>query len=509
MASTRKRVDVLRPHPDNLAIYGDADPRDAELLENIRTRGMLHPLLVTRDGVIISGHRRWRAAQALGHTHIAVTVFPSDDPLDILEALISANEQRPKTNEQLAREFRALMVVEEARAKQRMVDGGKAAGRGRQKQGVANLPHPIPIPKSREVVAKRLGRRARSMEKGGKVVAAIDELTELGKADEAAKLRRTLNTKSVDRAYRHAEQTGLLDGFQGESSRPGGGYLTLAQWRALPEGRRADALRAAPGSRSTFNRQETTSIEWAQWSWNPVTGCLHDCTYCYARDIAVDLYPQKFVPTFVPDRLAAPQNTRLPDRAAHQVAYRNVFTCSMADLFGRWVPREWIEAALDAARRSPQWNYLFLTKFPQRLREFEFGQNMWVGTTVDAQARVRNAEDAFTDVRAGVKWLSLEPLLEPLRFEHLDRFNWIVLGGASASTQTPEWHPPLSWILDLERQALAAGCCVYHKTNLFGRRREYPGIEAPSPINVPEAFQMKYLQRDVLEPHRYREEMKP
>ncbi len=60
-----------------------------------------------------------------------------------------------------------------------------------------------------------------------------------------------------------------------------------------------------------FNRTNR-AIEWALWSWNPITGCLHGCEYCYARDIAERFYPQKFLPTFHADRLAAPGNTRRP-----------------------------------------------------------------------------------------------------------------------------------------------------------------------------------------------------
>lgn len=29
-----------------------------------------------------------------------------------------------------------------------------------------------------------------------------------------------------------------------------------------------------------------TKIDWADMTWNPVTGCLHGCEYCYARKIA-------------------------------------------------------------------------------------------------------------------------------------------------------------------------------------------------------------------------------
>ena len=118
-----------------------------------------------------------------------------------------------------------------------------------------------------------------------------------------------------------------------------------------------------------FNRQDSDEIEWAQWSWNPVTGCLHDCPYCYARDITQrgpNAFP-RVQPAFRPYRLNAPANTAVPDEAATDTRYRNVFTCSMADLFGGWVPKEWIEAVLGAERDNPQWNFLFFTKFPKRM----------------------------------------------------------------------------------------------------------------------------------------------
>jgi protein gp37 len=283
--------------------------------------------------------------------------------------------------------------------------------------------------------------------------------------------------------------------------------MTLPVWRSLDK-RQQQRVLERPRGKAIFNEQQTTNIEWARWSWNPVTGCRHNCSFCYARDIAARFYPQGFVPTFLPERLDAPRTTRMPAIAASDIGYKNVFTCSMADLFGKWVPQEWITAVLDSVAASPHWNFLFLTKFPQRLAEFEFPDNAWVGTTVDAQARVENAETAFAKVRAPVKWLSLEPLLEPLRFDHLDLFNWLVIGGASASSETPEWHPPLSWVADIEHQAAVAGARVYHKTNLYQRRREYPGVALQPALNIPAEFHMQYLQRDVLEPRAYATEMK-
>jgi protein gp37 len=270
-------------------------------------------------------------------------------------------------------------------------------------------------------------------------------------------------------------------------------WLTIEEWEAKSEDER---LRLFYASDKKMNKQDSTSIEWAQWSWNPITGCKHDCPYCYARDIANRFYKQKFEPSIYPARFNAPKNTSVPDKAEHDVAFRNVFTGSMADIFGRWVPDEWVHRVIGVVKECPQWNFLFLTKFPQRVHEYEkkLPSNAWMGTTVDCQDRVANAEKAFAKMSGGTKWLSIEPMLTPLRFERLDLFDWVVIGGASPSAQTPKWTPPFDWISDLHQQARDAGCKVYHKDNLgLGddvRLREFPWIES-SKAELPE--KLKYL----------------
>jgi protein gp37 len=265
--------------------------------------------------------------------------------------------------------------------------------------------------------------------------------------------------------------------------------VTLEAWNAMGAKAKRAAVSADP-SDAKFNRQDNDSIEWAQWSWNPITGCLHGCSYCYARDIADRFYPQGFVPALHPGRIRMPRKMTVPQGADLDIGLKNVFTCSMADLFGKWVPTEWIEALLAEIRQAKEWNFLFLTKFPKRLAEFEFPSNAWIGTSVDRQDRVEAAERYFADVNAEVKWLSVEPLLEPLKFSRLSVFNWIVLGGASASTQTPEWRPPRHWIDILEEQAHNNGLRIYEKANLLGSRiREYPGgPEMSYPKRAPDAL---------------------
>ncbi|MBI4489927.1 MAG: DUF5131 family protein [Deltaproteobacteria bacterium] len=250
-------------------------------------------------------------------------------------------------------------------------------------------------------------------------------------------------------------------------------FYLIEDWKKLPARDRAELL-AMRDSKARLNEQKNTSIEWAKWSLNIITGCRSNCPYCYARDIANDLYPHKFEPAISPERLGAPYNTPVPATAKENIGYKNIFTGSMADMWGKWVPDEWIEAVLRVVKECPQWNFLFLTKFPIRMSQFEYPDNAWLGTTVDVQARVANAERAFSKVKAKVKWLSCEPLLGPLQFSSLGMFQWVVIGGASKSTQTPEYYPPRKWIMDLEEQADKAGCMVYEKTNLWFRRQEYP-----------------------------------
>jgi protein gp37 len=276
--------------------------------------------------------------------------------------------------------------------------------------------------------------------------------------------------------------------------------ITIEHWQKLSAKQKADVL--ARNESSGFNAQDNDSIEWALWSWNPITGCQHNCPYCYARDIAerfagTTAFPDGFKPALRPGRLAAPQHQKFPEEKAKEwMGHKNVFTGSMADIFGKWVPSEWIEAVLDSIRKSPQWNFLMLTKFPSRMSEFDLPDNVWAGTSVDCQARVANAEKAFGRVKAKVKWLSIEPMIEPLHFRSLDTFNWIVIGGASKSNETPAWSPPREWVDSLEEECQLLGIPYYEKSNLFtntARRRGYPGQPVYSTDEAVAPDALRYL----------------
>lgn len=239
-----------------------------------------------------------------------------------------------------------------------------------------------------------------------------------------------------------------------------------------------------PQSKPTFNSTPGAGISWANWSWNPVTGCLHGCAYCYARELATSerlksAYPAGFTPLFHEQRLDAPAHTVIPAEHRDDPAWQRVFVCSMADLYGRWVPDEWIDKVHASMCENPAWQYITLTKFPARYVGLDMPPGAWVGTSVDEQKRVRIAEDAFRKIDGvAVKWLSLEPLLEPLEFTDLSMFDWVVIGAQTETRQpsgtVPAFAPPFEWVARIVAQAREAGCRVHLKPNLFNGR---PGMQ--------------------------------
>jgi len=239
---------------------------------------------------------------------------------------------------------------------------------------------------------------------------------------------------------------------------------------------------------AVFNRTSDKKIEWAKWTWNPYHGCLGPdgngvCEYCYARDIAEDLYPEKFEPKFEPHRLNAPENTKVPVAAMTDIGERNVFVCSMGDLFGDWVPQEWIDQITEKGRWNPQWNFLYLTKNPRRLIDIDWPSNAWVGTTVEVQSRVETAEDAFRKIAASVKFLSCEPLSEHVVFDDLSMFDWLIIGCRSKTKRLPAMQPDWEWVESLIEQGRKADLKIYMKPELrippdYIRIKEYPDLEA-------------------------------
>lgn len=256
-----------------------------------------------------------------------------------------------------------------------------------------------------------------------------------------------------------------------------------------------------------------TKIEWCDSTWNPVTGCLHGCEYCYARKITqrfggvkiedfngqtcvldepyrrskdgqVNPYPYEFLPTLHRYRMDQPRKWVTP---------RNIFVCSMADLFGDWVPDEWIREVLEAAEKAPAHRYLFLTKNPERMMQImerlpRRHDSWWFGSTIT------KPEDFFVSSSAIAlnTFLSIEPLLEDFGDlgshpddrvygdrDLLAKVGWVIIG-AETGNRKNRVVPKAEWIQNITDRLDKYGIPVFMKDSLIPiigeekMRREFP-----------------------------------
>lgn len=226
-----------------------------------------------------------------------------------------------------------------------------------------------------------------------------------------------------------------------------------------------------------------TKIDWCDSTWNPVTGCLHGCEYCYARNIAHRFsgggenwtddktivlnekmygeeeekampYPYGFIPTFHRYKLDEPQKWKKD---------RNIFACSMADLFGEWVPDEWIEEVFKACEKAPQHNYLFLTKNPARYNELinnsilgKTGNNMWFGYSY-----TENNSPKWWNPDYNI-FASVEPILEPIEVPHC---KWLIVG-AETGRRKNKIIPKRKWIEDIVNECQKENIPIFMKSSL-------------------------------------------
>jgi len=224
--------------------------------------------------------------------------------------------------------------------------------------------------------------------------------------------------------------------------------------------------------KKTFGKNPEAGC-WSGYSWNPITGCHHNCEYCYARKTANFVYryfPKgtRFDFRFHPDRFSAIYDTKIPNSTNFTDSL--VFVGSMSDVFGDWVPRENIVLILDALRNAPAfWKFAFLTKNPKKLSEFLFPNNTLVGATVTRQSDVKAVEETFQNVSAVKKFICLEPLLGEVKFESLKNFDWMIIGPLNKGRKRyvqPKWE----WVESLVNQAREYGLKIFFR----------PGLELPS-----------------------------
>jgi protein gp37/ParB-like chromosome segregation protein Spo0J len=485
-----------------------------ELIADIKRQGLRTPIVLSHDGkVLIDGRNRWRACDAAGVDAVFEKLPERYTEAMILDFIVSTNMARRHLNPgqraavafaykgAIAASIRAAEVERKSKFPSHPKTDTTVADLRQSQPKMSVSEQPVTIPSERKAsaqAARVTGASPRAVQQFGAVQRDTPDLAEKVRSGELA----------LDAADKQRKQRKLQKRHQPEpktATAPPTAPATTGPVMVTLRTHKGDPVLVPPRkSKAMFNETSGAGISWASWSWNPVTGCLHGCDYCYARDIATQekmraIYPVGFTPLFREDRLEAPANTTIPAQHRDDPAWRRVFVCSMADLYGRWVPDEWIERVHSACLASQQWDYIHLTKFPSRYVGLDFSPSSWVGTSVDEQKRVRIAEDAFRQIGdVKVKWLSLEPLREPLQFTDLSMFDWVVIGAQTQTCQpsgvVPAFAPPFEWVARIVAQAREAGCRVHLKPNLLGRTSpdfpgmqmpdEYPLLGAPRPLPV-------------------------
>jgi protein gp37 len=246
---------------------------------------------------------------------------------------------------------------------------------------------------------------------------------------------------------------------------------------------------------------DTSTIEWTEATWNPVTGCTRisaGCANCYIeRTMPFRISGRRFSGPQIgastgillhPERLSLPPRWRRP---------RRVFVNSLSDLFHRDVPAEFIAEVFTTMASTPRHTYQLLTKRPGRMRslltagrleeQIRAGghawplRNLWLGVSCENQATAALRIPLLLDTPAWVRWVSCEPLLGAIALDHADRdalcdggLDWVVAGGESGPGARPV-DP--GWVRSLRDQCAAAPRTAFYFKQWGGRTAKTGGRE--------------------------------
>lgn len=231
-------------------------------------------------------------------------------------------------------------------------------------------------------------------------------------------------------------------------------------------------------------------IEWTDATWNPVTGCdkvSPGCKHCYAERMAKRLraarnpnYRLGFELTLQPQMLSRPLEWKAP---------KQIFVNSMSDLFHDDVPLEYIQRVFEVMNQADWHQYQVLTKRAERLQalsaKLKWAPHIWMGVSIENEKYLYRS-DCLRYTNAHVKFLSLEPLLGPLRKMNLRGIDWAIVGGESGPGARPM---DADWVKDIRDQCVSANVAFFFKQwgGVFKKRtgRELEGRtwdEMPEPL---------------------------
>ncbi len=201
------------------------------------------------------------------------------------------------------------------------------------------------------------------------------------------------------------------------------------------------------------------------------------CTNCYAAKLnQSDYFHGNHLPyTGNPPELIL--RSDVIEGWARQRNPKRHFVASMTDVFGDWVPYEWVKAFLDGMANAPKQTFQVLTKRPEiakshidrwltEMNEWLLPNNIWIGTSVENQKRADERIPHLISIPAIVRFLSCEPLLGPIDLNTSEKsgpmadVQWVIVGGESGPNARP---CNVEWIRDIVAQCVSAGVPCFVK----------------------------------------------
>lgn len=213
---------------------------------------------------------------------------------------------------------------------------------------------------------------------------------------------------------------------------------------------------------------QTSTIEWTDVTWNPVSGCTKisaGCDNCYAERFAERWrgtpdhpYEFGFDLKLHPHRLEQPLKLRKPSF---------IFVNSMSDLFHKEIPTEYIDRVFDVMERANWHVFQVLTKrssllkryVSRRYRNTTAPSHIWLGVSFEDSSQ-RSRLKHLQDTPAAVRFLSIEPLLGPVGEICLDGIHWVIVGGESGPRHRPI---EIAWVREIRDQCRAAKVPFFFK----------------------------------------------
>lgn len=223
-----------------------------------------------------------------------------------------------------------------------------------------------------------------------------------------------------------------------------------------------------------------TKIDWADWTWNPVWGCLNQCPYCYARKIAkrfgdkkacndsdmvnAECEAHKFgekLSRFAPTWLVSNFNKPFPKKPSV------IFVNSMSDI-AYWKP-DWMARVVDIIRENLQHTFIMLTKDGHIFDNGRLDRlwNLKIGLTIDG------TNDEWDTGKWWFEFVNFEPLQAEIDEFYLDFImnesgvEWVIIG-AETGNRKGKIVPERQWIKDIVEAARESGVPLWMKDNLKG-----------------------------------------